>query len=319
MSNVPYVISGVCFYFLALQKSKVMNPINKMGKGVKHDFAIFYAIAFITGIIGVASAMYHVCPNQTTSRIDMYFIEILLGYYSLKLYQSRVPDIREVYYAPAIVICVLGAIERVLGASALAWDLIAIFHFSFTLWISVQLFFMGKVTMNPMTMARERKTIIRKIKENKNKPEFKYQGGFFLIGIVSTFAIAATAFGGLWTEQAMYNVFALSTDIVIYLMYYVVTKCVLRKEKMQTHVVVSIAASCITWVVAFVFFFGFKSINTSVSPAESRALNKPCIAGFLDGHDLWHCLSATAIFLTNIMILLIDDDLIDTKTQDTYF
>ena len=44
--------------------------------------------------------MYHVCPNQTTSRIDMYFIEILLGYYSLKLYQSRVPDIRSVYYAP---------------------------------------------------------------------------------------------------------------------------------------------------------------------------------------------------------------------------
>ena len=42
-------MSGVCFWFLAVQKSKVMEQINRMGKGVKHDFAIFNALAFITG------------------------------------------------------------------------------------------------------------------------------------------------------------------------------------------------------------------------------------------------------------------------------
>ena len=136
----------------------------------------------------------------------------------------------------------------------------------------------------------------------------------------------------------MYNVVALSTDIVIYIMYYVVTKCVLRKEKvnckhvtphsitamshdkswghrrflrtflqslgcsflplcccrcliplstyklirqlitklitwptippqLRTHVVVIIAASFFTWAVSFIFFFFYKNINTSVSPA----------------------------------------------------
>ena len=31
----------------------------------------------------------------------------------------------------------------------------------------------------------------------------------------------------------MYNVFALSADIVIYMCYYIITKCVLRKEKVK--------------------------------------------------------------------------------------
>ncbi|KAL5251789.1 hypothetical protein ACHWQZ_G014811 [Mnemiopsis leidyi] len=318
-SNSPYLVSGLCFWFLAVQKSKVMAYINSKGKGVKHDFAIFNALAFITAIIGVSSAMYHVCPNQTTSRIDMYFIEILLGYYSLKLYQSRVPDIRAVYYAPAIVVCVLGAVERVFGGSQLAWDFIAGFHLSFTIWVSTQLFFLGKVAMNPWTMVRECGTISDKIRDMKDRPEFKYQAGFFGLGIVATGCIALTAMKGYWTEQAMYNVFALSADIVIYMCYYIITKCILRKEKMKTHVVVTMVASFLTWMVSFIFFFGFKNINTSVSPAESRCLNKACIGGFIDGHDVWHCLSATAIFLTNVMILLMDDDLIDTPTDQTYF
>ena len=38
---------------------------------------------------------------------------------------------------------------------------------------------------------------------------------------------------GYWTEQAMYNVFALSADIVIYMCYYIITKCILRKEKVS--------------------------------------------------------------------------------------
>ena len=31
---------------------------------------------------------------------------------------------------------------------------------------------------------------------------------------------------------------------------------------------------------------------------------------FFDNHDLWHFLSATALFLANIFLLTIDDDLL---------
>lgn len=173
--------------------------------------------------------------------------------------------------------------------------------------------------MNPLKMASSWRSIKEKIEEIKERPEFKYQAGFFGVGIVATGIIAGTAMKGYWNDQSMYNVFALSADIVIYMTYYIVTKCILRKEKMRTHVVVTMVASLLIWLVSFIFFFFFRNINTSVSPAESRCLNRGCIGGFVDGHDLWHCLSATAIFLTNIMILLMDDDLIEMQTEDTYF
>jgi len=318
-SNLPYLVSAICFYLLADQKYRVMRPINARGLGVKHDFALFYALAFITALIGLASAIYHVCPNQTTSRIDMYFIEILLGYYSLKLYQSRIPDIRAVYYAPAIVICVLTAIERVMGDSDLSWDLIAGFHIAFTFWVSVQLFFLGKMTMNPYTMFKERRSVMQKIRDCRRNHEFKYQIGAFLLGNVATVAIAISGMSGMWTDHSMYNVVALTADIVIYMVYYFGTKYLLRKEKIGTKVVVFLVGSALLWVLSFIFFFTYKSFDTTLSPAESRCLNKPCIAGPVEGHDVWHCLSATAILLTNVMILVIDDDLIATKTEDTYF
>lgn len=39
-----------------------------------------------------------------------------------------------------------------------------------------------------------------------------------------------------------------------------------------------------------------------VTPAESRELNKDCIVlGFYDNHDIWHFLSACAMFFTFIV------------------
>ena len=53
------------------------------------------------------------------------------------------------------------------------------------------------------------------------------------------------------------------------------------------------------------------SITTSVSPALSRARCKKCIVDeMFDGHDLWHVFSAFSVFSTNILILILDDDVI---------
>ena len=40
-SNLPYIVSAICFYLLVDQKCRVMRPINARGLGVKHDFATF--------------------------------------------------------------------------------------------------------------------------------------------------------------------------------------------------------------------------------------------------------------------------------------
>ena len=39
-------------------------------------------------------------------------------------------------------------------------------------------------------------------------------------------------------------------------------------------------------------------LTPQLTPSESRALNKPCLVmSFYDSHDVWHFLSAGALFL----------------------
>uniref|UniRef100_A0A8C9FBU5 SID1 transmembrane family member 1 n=1 Tax=Pavo cristatus TaxID=9049 RepID=A0A8C9FBU5_PAVCR len=52
------------------------------------------------------------------------------------------------------------------------------------------------------------------------------------------------------------------------------------------------------------------------TPAESREKNRSCILlGFFDDHDVWHFLSAAALFFSFLVLLTLDDDL-DTVRRD---
>lgn len=51
-----------------------------------------------------------------------------------------------------------------------------------------------------------------------------------------------------------------------------------------------------------------------VTPAESRQWNQDCILlGFYDKHDVWHLLSAPALYFMFMYLMCLDDDIIDKK------
>lgn len=55
-----------------------------------------------------------------------------------------------------------------------------------------------------------------------------------------------------------------------------------------------------------------RSTSSDLSAAESRNYNKPCLVlNFFDSHDIWHFLSALAMFFSFMILLTIDDDLIN--------
>lgn len=55
----------------------------------------------------------------------------------------------------------------------------------------------------------------------------------------------------------------------------------------------------------FVMYFQFK-----LTPAESRTYNMPCaLLKFYDYHDIWHLLSAAAMFFSFMLLLTLDDDI----------
>lgn len=63
---------------------------------------------------------------------------------------------------------------------------------------------------------------------------------------------------------------------------------------------------------AALYFFVNKTISWALTPAQSRLYNKPCeLWNFFDSHDIWHFLSALAMFFSFMVLLTLDDDLTD--------
>ncbi len=57
-------------------------------------------------------------------------------------------------------------------------------------------------------------------------------------------------------------------------------------------------------------FYTRGAYSTSRSPAASRNMNTGCLLlGVYDAHDIWHMLSALAIYLSFGVLLVVDDGL----------
>lgn len=85
-----------------------------------------------------------------------------------------------------------------------------------------------------------------------------------------------------------------------------------HREKIVFQPAMYILLSTIFWSLAM-FVFLHKSTSWQLTPAESRTFNRECfILRFYDTHDLWHFLSASAMFFSFMMYLTLDDDLVST-------
>ncbi|XP_025102970.1 SID1 transmembrane family member 2-like [Pomacea canaliculata] len=79
-----------------------------------------------------------------------------------------------------------------------------------------------------------------------------------------------------------------------------------------------ILAAIILWGLA-ISYFVIKQYSWELSPEESRKENKPCVLlDFYDYHDVWHFLSAGAIFFSFMVLLTLDGDL-DNRPGNTMF
>lgn len=66
----------------------------------------------------------------------------------------------------------------------------------------------------------------------------------------------------------------------------------------------------------FVFLF-WNDFWLQVTPAESRQWNQECVyLKFYDKHDVWHLLSAPALYFTFMYLMYLDDDICDKPQKD---
>uniref|UniRef100_A0A8C5QL23 SID1 transmembrane family member 2 n=1 Tax=Leptobrachium leishanense TaxID=445787 RepID=A0A8C5QL23_9ANUR len=86
-------------------------------------------------------------------------------------------------------------------------------------------------------------------------------------------------------------------NLLLYLTFYIIMK-LRSSEKIQPLPLFCIFSTAFMWAAALYFFFQTLS-SWEETPAQSREKNRDCILlKFFDDHDIWHFLSATAMFFS---------------------
>lgn len=117
------------------------------------------------------------------------------------------------------------------------------------------------------------------------------------------------------TDFGTFLLLVLMGNTIFHTIFYVSMK-LLHKERLCIEAVVYGVLSLVFWMASAVFFFDTATM-WMVSPAASRTWNKGCVLmNFFDNHDIWHLLSAPALYFTFMLLLCLDDDLVQTSQEN---
>ena len=97
-------------------------------------------------------------------------------------------------------------------------------------------------------------------------------------------------------------------NLSIYFSYYLVYKR-FNKEKISKNIIILTLIDIVLFILALYFYYN-TDYNTFIELEESNKLNDNCILfNFFDNHDIWHFLSAIALYIFMNIILFIDQDI----------
>ncbi|XP_064393017.1 SID1 transmembrane family member 1-like isoform X2 [Halichondria panicea] len=320
-SNVGYVILG--FFFLAVvffrnrkYNKRRQEAANKVDThGVPQYFGIYYAMGIALIIEGFMSSFYHICPTNANFQFDTAFMFIIGGIFLVKMFQNRHPDIHANSFLAFFSFAVL-ILFTLFGLYYDHQHPVEVRMLLFLVILGILLvFFVSFYHFHELKFIKE---TLRNLRENVKSfcttaPQHK--GHFFTL--FSAFIINLVM---VILMIALYKKLDIATCVVIFflinlsffLLLYIVKK-LYYKEPMTILPLVLFVLIVFFWGFAFFFFFTHVS-DWSLTPAESRELNRECaLLGFYDFHDIWHFLSACAMFVTFLFMLVVDDGVADMK------
>ncbi|XP_034267001.1 SID1 transmembrane family member 1 isoform X4 [Pantherophis guttatus] len=322
LSNIGHMLLGVLFLLIVLcrdllhRRSLEMKDTCAMEYGIPKHFGLFYAMGVALMMEGVLSACYHVCPNYTNFQFDTSFMYMIAGLCMLKLYQTRHPDINASAYSAyasfAVVIC-LAVLGVVFGKNVWFWVLFSIIHVVASLGLSTQIYYMGrfKIDVSDPDLGVFRRIAIvlyTDYIQQCSRPMYMDRMILLVVGNLVNWSFAI--FGLVYRPRdfASYMLGIFICNLLLYLAFYVIMK-LRSSEKLLPFPLFCIVATAVVWASALYFFFQNPS-SWEETPAQSREKNRPCILlGFFDDHDIWHFLSAAALFFSFLGLLTLDDDL----------
>uniref|UniRef100_A0A8B9BGU7 SID1 transmembrane family member 1 n=1 Tax=Anser brachyrhynchus TaxID=132585 RepID=A0A8B9BGU7_9AVES len=320
LSNVGHTLLGFLFLLIVLRRDILhrrameMKDVYTLDYGIPKHFGLFYAMGIALMMEGVLSACYHVCPNYSNFQFDTSFMYMIAGLCMLKLYQTRHPDINASAYSAyasfAVVIC-LAVLGVVFGKNGMwFWVIFSMIHVLASLALSTQIYYMGRFKIDLGIFRRAAMVLYTDCIQQCSRPMY------MLSNVSSPLSPLSAIFGLVYRPRdfASYILGIFICNLLLYLAFYIIMK-LRSSEKLLPIPLFCIVATAVVWAAALYFFFQTLS-SWEETPAESREKNRPCILlGFFDDHDVWHFLSAAALFFSFLVLLTLDDDL-DTVRRD---
>ncbi|XP_074157313.1 SID1 transmembrane family member 1 isoform X2 [Sminthopsis crassicaudata] len=318
LSNLGHVLLGFLFLLIVLRRdilhrrSLEAKDIFAMEYGIPKHFGLFYAMGIALMMEGVLSACYHVCPNYSNFQFDTSFMYMIAGLCMLKLYQTRHPDINASAYSAyasfAVVIC-LTVLGVLFGKNDMwFWIIFSAIHILASLALSTQIYYMGRFKIDLGIFRRIAMVFYTDCFHQCSRPLYMDRMVLLIVGNLVNWSFAL--FGLVYRPRdfASYMLGIFICNLLLYLAFYIIMK-LRSSEKVLPIPLFCIIATAVVWAAALYFFFQNLS-SWEETPAESREKNRDCILlGFFDDHDVWHFLSATALFFSFLVLLTLDDDL----------
>ncbi|XP_023029154.2 sid-1-related A [Leptinotarsa decemlineata] len=311
-SNIGYIVFGIIFIFAVVDRHSVIKL--RVDRGIAVHYGLFHAMGLALIIEGVLSACYHICPSQSSYQFDTSFMYVMAVLCMIKLYQNRHPEINATAYTTFTVLggAIFLAMLGILNANMFIWIIFFICYATLTVIVSLKIYFLNFV-LDGLTQFKnnvEKKGFCTEALKPIRKTRFIV----LLIANVVNYAMLITGFylytKGL-TDFGTFLLGLLMGNAVIHTIFYTVMKKVIHKEKICFEAIIYGILSILCWGASGYFFLDAATLWT-VTPAESRQWNQKCILiDFFDRHDVWHLLSAPALYFTFMYLMCLDDDIID--------
>ncbi|XP_038047935.1 SID1 transmembrane family member 1-like [Patiria miniata] len=314
-SNIGYVMLGFLYLLIVSRKHHIHKQAVASGCeksktcGIPKHFGMFYALGIALVMEGVLSGSYHVCPNYSNFQFDTAFMYIIAGLGMLVLYQQRHPDVNANAYAAfatfAAVIFI--AFMGVVFVSVYFYVVFAVLHIITCLAVSAQMYYMGTWKID-LGMFKRAAIIFRTELCKCARPVYIDRMIVLIIGNAVNWSITIYGLVKMPKDFNSYLLAIFLVNLLLYVAFYIIMK-VRNGEKLIPAVVVIIILALVIWGLALNFYF-MGLTGWEKTAALSRESNAPCLVmGFYDGHDVWHILSAAALFLSFLLVLLMDEDL----------
>ncbi|KAF6023926.1 hypothetical protein EB796_017770 [Bugula neritina] len=114
--------------------------------GIPQHVGIFYAMGLALFVEGIMSGCYHVCPSYNNFQFDTAFMYILGGLLTLRLFQSRHPDINANAHTAfiSLAIIIIIAVVGVLFNSSVFWYVFTFFYLLSVIYLSIKIYYVGR-------------------------------------------------------------------------------------------------------------------------------------------------------------------------------